>query len=56
MATKSFLKDIVIKNKRDATLFLEALEEAEKAKMKDIKFDKPVETIKDKETIRKMFG
>lgn len=56
MATKSFLKDVVIKNREEATLFLKALEKAEKTKKKEIKFDKPVKTIKDKETIRRIFG
>lgn len=56
MATKSFFKDNVIKSPKEAILFLDALEQAEKAKKKDIKFDKPVKTIKDKDTIRKMFG
>lgn len=56
MATKSFLKDVVIKSKDEASLFLEALERAEKAVKKEVKFECPVQTIKDEETIRHIFS
>ena len=54
MATKSFLKDVVIKDKRSAMDFLVALEEAEKAQ----KEKKSVEykTIDDKKTLKEMFN
>lgn len=55
MATKSFLKNIVIKNKKDAERFLNALENAEKKGRKKVEYDEPVETIKDPATIKKMF-
>lgn len=55
MATKSFLKDIVIKDKKSATAFLSALENAEGKRRKEINYNIPVKTIKDDETIRKIF-
>lgn len=56
MATKSFLKNIVIADKATARNFLSALEHAEGKKAQKVEYDKPVKTIKDKETIRKMFS
>ena len=55
MATKSFLKNIVIKDKKSALAFLSALENSEGKKKKDVGLDKSVETIKDAETIKKIF-
>ena len=55
MATKSFLKNIVIKNKKSATAFLSALENAEGKKKIKIDYNTSVKTIKDKETIKKIF-
>ena len=55
MATKSFLKNIVITNKSNASAFLSALENAEGKKCKEVNFDVSVKTIKDKETIKKLF-
>ena len=56
MATKSFLKNITIKNKKEAEKFLQALENAENKQAKVIEFDKKVEEIKDGETIKRMFS
>lgn len=56
MATKSFLKDIVIKDKKTAKNFVLALENAEKKGRKKINFKSGVKTIDDKETIKRMFG
>lgn len=56
MATKSFLKNISIKNKSSAAAFIDALENAEGKKRKDVKYDKSVENVKDSETIRKIFS
>lgn len=56
MATKSFLKDIVIKDKKSAEAFVSALENAEKKGRKKINFNTAVKTIEDKEAIKKMFG
>lgn len=56
MATKSFLKDIVIKDKKTAKSFVSALENAEKKGRKKINFQSAVRTINDKEVIKKMFG
>lgn len=53
MATKSFLKNIVIKNKKSAMSFLCALENAEGKSKKKVAFDTAVETVKDDETIKK---
>ena len=55
MATKSFLKDIVIKDKNAAKAFVNALENAEQKGRKKITFNTKVEEIKDKTTIKKMF-
>ena len=56
MATKSFLKNITIKSRKDAEKFLKALENAENKQAKVVKFDKRVEEIKDSATIKKMFS
>ncbi len=56
MATKSFLKNIDIKNRKSAKAFVTALENAEKKGRKKVIMNTKVQTIKDKETIRKIFG
>ena len=55
MATKSFLKDITLKNKKSAESFLNALEYAERKKAKKVVLDKRVEEVKDSATIKRMF-
>lgn len=54
MATKSFLKNIVIKNKKDAERFLVALENAEKKKSKEVTINQRVEEVKDPRKIREL--
>lgn len=54
MATKSFLKNINIKDKNSAKNFLEALEHAEGKKRKKVNYDVSVVTVKDSETIKKL--
>lgn len=56
MATKSFLKEIIIKDKKSAENFINALENAENKKAKKVKINKLVEDITDKERIRKIFS
>lgn len=56
MATKSFLKNITINNRKQADRFLNALENAEKKKTKKVVIDKRVEDVKDSEQIRKIFS
>ena len=56
MATKSFLKNIVINDKKSAESFVSALENAEKKGRKKVKINFSVKTIEDKDTIKKMFG
>ncbi len=56
MATKSFLKNIVIKDRKSAKTFISALENAENKGKKKIREKVAVKTIKDEETIKKMFG
>lgn len=56
MATKSFLKNIVIKDGKQAERFLRALENAEKKKSKEITINQRVEEIKNPEQIRKLFA
>lgn len=55
MATKSFLKNIVIKDKKSAMTFLRALENAEGKKKKNVEFKARVNDVKDEETIKKLF-
>ena len=56
MATKSFLKNIVIKDGKQAERFIKALENAEKKKSKEITINQRVEEIKNPEQIRKLFA
>jgi hypothetical protein len=56
MATRSFLKEIVIKDKKSAETFISALENAENKKAKKVKIDKMVENITDSDQIRKIFN
>ena len=56
MATKTFLKNIVIKDGKQAERFLKALENAEKKKSKEITINQRVEEIKNPEQIRKLFA
>lgn len=56
MATKSFLKNIVIKDRKSAEKFINALEKAENKKGKKITLDKMVEDVTDSEQIRKIFN
>ena len=56
MATKSFMKNITIKDKAAANSFINALENAEGKRRKIIEPDRAIETIKNKERIRKIFG
>lgn len=55
MATKSFLKNIVIKDRKSASTFIDALENAEGKKKKDVKLDKRVEYVDDSKKIKEMF-
>ncbi len=55
MATKSFFRNIVIKDKLSAKAFVSALENAENKGRKKIA-DVKVKNITNKETIKKMFG
>lgn len=56
MATKSFLKEIVIKDKKSAERFINALENAENKKAKKVRINKMVEDVTDSEKIRKIFS
>lgn len=55
MATKSFLKNIKIKNRANAQAFLCALENAEGRKGKSVNVNTSIKNINDKETIKKIF-
>lgn len=55
MATKSFLKNIIIKDSKSATAFIEALENAEGKNRKKQGFDRLVEDIRDSEKIKEIF-
>ena len=55
MATKSFLKEIVIENEKDATLFLEALEKAEQKAKKIKREEVSYKDVRNKEEIKKIF-
>ncbi len=56
MATKSFLKNISIKNRKSANSFISALENAEKKGKKCVIVNSKVKEIKDEKTIKEMFG
>ena len=56
MATKSFFKEIVIKDKKATESFINALENAENKKAKKVRINKMVEDITDSERIRKIFS
>lgn len=56
MATKSFLKNIIIKDGQSAKSFICALENAEKKGRKKITVNAGVKEITNKESIKKMFG
>ena len=56
MATKSFLKNVCIKGKKEALSFASALENAEKKGRKKVEFNTKVKNVADSETIKKMFG
>lgn len=56
MATKSFLKEIKINNRKSASSFISALENAEQKGRKDVTISKKVKDVTDAETIRKIFG
>ncbi|MFQ9297326.1 MAG: hypothetical protein ACLR4X_02735 [Clostridia bacterium] len=56
MATKSFLREIIIKNKKSAEKFIDALENAENKKAKKVKINKMVQDVTDCEQIRKIFN
>ena len=56
MATKSFLKNIVIKDRKSAENFINALEKAENRKAKKVKVTSKVENITDSKKIRKIFN
>ena len=56
MATKSFMKNIVIKDKKSAENFISALENAVNKKAKNVSIDKRAEDVTDKEQIRKIFN
>lgn len=56
MATKSFFKNIVIKDKKSAERFINALERAENKKCKKVKIDKMVENVTNSDQIRKIFS
>jgi hypothetical protein len=56
MATKSFLKEIVIKDKKAAESFINALENAENKRAKKVKINKMIEDVTDGEKIRKIFS
>ena len=55
MATKSFLKNIVIKNRKSATAFIDALENAEGKKRKKVKVNKLIEDVDDEKKIKEIF-
>lgn len=56
MATKSFLREIIIKNKKSAEKFIDTLENAENKKAKKVKINKMVQDVTDCEQIRKIFN
>lgn len=55
MATKSFLKNINIKNKKDCQTLINALENAKDKKSSDVSFDRSYH-VASKDEISKIFG
>lgn len=55
MATKSFLKNITIKDAKSAKSFISALENAEKKGRKKVS-EVGIKNITNRESIKKMFG
>ena len=55
MATKSFFKDIDIKDRTSARSFVSALENADNKGRKKVVISKKVETIKDSDKIKEIF-
>ena len=55
MATKSILKTVVIKNKKDASKFVNALENASDKKEKEVVIKQNVMDVR-KEDIKKVLG
>ena len=55
MVTRSFLKNIVIKDRKSANSLVSALENAENKSKKEVTIRSKVKTIDDKDTIKKMF-
>jgi len=55
MATKSILKNVVIKDKNTSLLLLDALDNANNKKSKKVTFSKTVRTA-DKDMIKTIFG
>lgn len=55
MATKSFLKDIAIRDKASARSFVSALQNADNKGRKKVVINKKVETIKDSDKIKEIF-
>lgn len=55
MATKSFLKDITIKNKKDCKKLLDAMEQAHNVKGQNVEFSRTY-SVATPEEVRKMFG
>ena len=56
MATKSFFKNIVIKDKKSALNFLSVLEKASIKNKETIMMKTEINDINDEETIRNMFS
>lgn len=56
MATKSFLKENVIENEKEAILFLNALEKAEEKAKKVKKVDVSYKTVNDKNEVKEVFS
>lgn len=54
MATKSFLKDVTMKNKKQSLRLIQALEQAHNKKCQDVEFTRSCMTAT-KDDIRKMF-
>jgi len=56
MATKSFLKDINIKNKNSALSLISALENAIGKSKKNVKYNVSVQNVKNEDEIKQMFN
>jgi len=56
MATSSIFQTVLVKDQRGIKRLVNALEQSQTTKAKDVSYSRPVEVVEDAESIRKIFG